>query len=76
MTLKLQASRRLTWSGGRKPDTVPLLPRGAFSCPILKLIERWNSHAADSDGWYGCTSPYWKFQCTGLCWQAKNINQL
>ena len=55
MTRKLAASRVLMWVGGRKPLTAPLRPRGSRSCPGFKAMLRWNSHAAASEGWYGCT---------------------
>lgn len=42
------------WLGGRKPLTWPRRPRASLSCPGFSAMLRWNSHAAASDGWYGC----------------------
>ena len=51
ITRKLAASRRLMWEGGRKPLSWPRRPRGARSCPTFSAMLRWNSQAADRDGW-------------------------
>lgn len=54
ITLKLQASSLFTWLAGRKPERVPRLPLRCLSWPTLKLMDRWNSQAAEREGWYGC----------------------